>query len=156
MVWATKYNNKNMIKTKNIDDATLIGELGVWTKQALTAGAENAFALAWQNPHNYKIIIDRVIVDVTTGGGTASAVLDVDVVDSATDTGDDIFDGIDISSSTTSINDSLNSTDNGTNGEGKVWKMSAKDGSSDYITAKILAAAASNLVGNVYIHYLKV
>lgn len=145
-----------MIKSRNIDVDTLTGELGVWTKQALTAGVENAIALAWQNPHNFEIIVDRVIVDITTGGGTASAVLDVDVVDAAIDTGDDIFDGIDISSSTTGIYDSLNGTDNGSNGEGKVWKMGAKNGTNDYVTAKILAAAASSLVGNVYIHYIKV
>ena len=145
-----------MIKARNIDDATLTGELGVWTKQALTAGIQDVIALAWQNPNNYEIIVDRVIVDITTGGGTASATLDIDVVGDATSTGDDIFDGIDISSSTTGIYDSLNATDHGAQGEGKVWKMDEKDGTNDYITAKILDANASDLVGNVYIHYIKV
>lgn len=143
-----------MIKSRNIDNATLIGELGVWEKVVLTAGVADAIAFAWQNPHNYEIFVDRVILDITTAGGSATAVMDIDVVDAATDTGDDIIDGADINAA--AYYDSLNSTDNGTNGDGKVLKMSAKAGSTDYVTGKILVADAASLVGNVYIHYIKV
>ena len=72
------------------------------------------------------MIIVRCILDITTAGGTATSVLDIDVVGDATSTGDDIFDGADANA--TGISDSLNSTDNGTNGEGKSWKWDKKDG----------------------------
>ena len=97
------------------------------------------------------MIIVRCILDITTVGGTATSVLDVDVVSSATATGDDIFDGVDANA--TGISDSLNSTDNGANGEGKSWKWDKNGGTNDYVTAKVLVADATNLVGNLYIQY---
>ncbi len=55
----------------------------------LAAGLANAFAFAIQNPENVDCIITNVVVDITTTGGTATSVLDVDVEASATGTGDD-------------------------------------------------------------------
>ena len=52
------------------------------------------------------------------------------------------------------LDDSLNGTDNGTNGEGKSWKWDKKGGTNDYVTAKILTANATNLAGNLYIQYV--
>jgi hypothetical protein len=123
----------------------------VCSKVALTAGAADAFALAWQNPEATAILVDRVIVDITTAGGTATAVLDVAVVANATSTGDTILDGVDLNA--TGLSDSLNGTDNGTNGGGKVVQVDEADGTNDYITGKILVEAASSLVGNAYIYY---
>ena len=119
---------------------------------ALSSGNANAFAVAVQNPESVDVIIVRCIVDITTAGGTASSVLDIDVVGDATSTGDDIFDGVDANA--TGISDSLNSTDNGTNGEGKSWKWDKKGGTNDYVTAKILTANAASLAGNLYIQYV--
>ena len=63
----------------------------------LASGNANAFAFAVQNPEGVDCLVTNVIVDITTAGGTASSVLDVDVDvdvdDGATDTGDDIIDG---------------------------------------------------------------
>ncbi len=56
----------------------------------LASGNANAFAFAIQNPEGVDCLVTNVIVDITTAGGTASSVLDVDLVDGATDTGDDI------------------------------------------------------------------
>lgn len=117
----------------------------------LASGAANDFAFAWQNPHAKKVLIDYVIVEVTTAGGTATAVLDVDVVANATATGDDILDGIDLDA--TAVYDSRNDTDNGTNGEGRAIKCDENEGSNDYVTGKILVEAASSLVGKYYIYY---
>jgi hypothetical protein len=121
-------------------------------KVALTAGDANDFAFAWQNPESSRILVKRVIVDVTTAGGTANSVLDVDVVANATSTGDDMLDGIDINA--TAVYDSLNATDNGTNGEGKTWAVDENGGTNDYVTGKILVANATSLVGNAYIEYI--
>ena len=123
-----------------------------WLQVALSSGSANDFAVAVQNPESVDVIIVRCILDITTAGGTASSVLDVDVVASATSTGDDIFDGVDANSA--GISDSLNSTDNGTNGEGKSWKWDAKGGTNDYVTEKILTANAASLAGNLYVQYI--
>ena len=123
-----------------------------WLKVALSSGVANAFAAAVQNPESVDVIIVRCVVDITTAGGTATSVLDVDVVGSATATGDDVFDGLDANA--TGISDSLNSTDNGTNGEGKSWKWDKNGGTNDYVTAKILVADASSLAGSLYIEYI--
>ncbi len=123
-----------------------------WLQVALTSGVANAFAVAVQNPETVDVIIVRCVLDITTAGGTASSELDVDVVSGATSTGDDIFDGVDADA--TGISDSLNSTDNGTNGEGKSWKWDKKGGTNDYVTAKILTANAASLGGNLYIEYI--
>ena len=123
-----------------------------WLQVALSGGAANAFAAAVQNPESVDVIIVRCVLDITTAGGTATSVLDVDVVADATSTGDDIFDGVDANA--TGISDSLNSTDNGTNGEGKSWKWDKKGGTNDHITAKILTANATNLAGKLYVQYM--
>ena len=123
-----------------------------WLKVSLSGGSANAFAAAVQNPETVDVIIVRCILDITTAGGTATSVLDVDVVGSATATGDDIFDGVDANA--TGISDSLNATDNGTNGEGKSWKWDKSGGTNDYVTAKILTADATSLAGSLYVQYV--
>ena len=140
------------IKKRNLDLDSRLQDMGEWLSYNLTAGAANAFALAQQNPYTRDLIITRAIVRLTTAGGTGSSVGDLDVVGSATDTGDDILDGIDLNS--TGLFDSLNSTDNGTNGEGKVWAWDAAGGTNDYLTLKILTQNASSLVGRVYVHVI--
>lgn len=119
----------------------------------LTAGIANAFAFAVQNPESVDCMITRVIVNVVTAGGTANAVLDVDVVASATDTGDDIIDGA-LLNVTSTIYDSI--IDKGTNGDIKAIRWDAKGGTNDYITGKILVANAASLVGKYYIEYMGV
>jgi len=64
--------------------------------EALTAGNANAFAFAVQNPEGVDCVVTNVVVDLTTAGGTASSVLDVDVATDAISTGDSIIDGLDI------------------------------------------------------------
>lgn len=123
-------------------------------KGDLTAGAANAFAFAWQNPEESKILVQQVIVDVTTAGGTASSVLDVGVASGATGTADTILDGIDLNSA--SVYSSLSATVSGTNATENVHKVDENGGTNDYITGKILVEAASSLVGKYYIFYVTV
>lgn len=119
---------------------------------ALTAGLANAFAFAWQNPHNYAIMAREVVIDRTTAGGTATSVLDVAVVADATSTGDTIIDGLDLNA-TGVANNIINF---GTNGTKLPHKVDANGGTNDFITGKILVANASALVGKYYIFYTKV
>ena len=120
-----------------------------WIKDSLAPGAANAFAASLQNPFGIDLVIVRAIVDVTTAGGTAASVGDLDVVNTATATGDDILDGVDLNAA--GLYDSLNATDKGTNGEGKAWKWDRRGGTRDHVTLKILSYAATALAGNLYL-----
>lgn len=120
---------------------------------ALTAGNANAFAFAWQNPEDAKILVHRVLVDITTAGGTASSVLNIGSGASATTATDNLLDGIDANAA--ALYDNADETDSGTNGKASV-KLDEKGGTTDWITGQILTANAASLVGNVYIYYTEV
>ena len=113
---------------------------------ALAAGAADAFAFAWQNPENKKIIVTGVELDITTAGGTATAVIDVGPVASATNTSDALIDGADANAA------ALTCSPSGTNGK-RACKVDEKDGATDYITGEILVADAASLAGYAYITY---
>jgi len=123
-------------------------------KGNLTAGIANAIAFAWQNPEATEIHVLQVVVDVTTAGGTATAVMDVGVTTAATGTGDTILDGIDLNAE--AIYSSLSAGVSGTNATENVHKMDAKAGTNDYITGKILVETAIAMVGKYYIYYVVV
>ena len=117
--------------------------------QNLASGNANAFAFAVQNPEGVDCVVTNVIVDIATAGGTASSVLDVDVVADATSTGDTIIDGLDLNA--TGVADRHdNAGSNG--GEPKKWDKNG--GSNDYVTGKILAQNAVSLAGKVIIEYV--
>jgi hypothetical protein len=120
-------------------------------KTALSAGAANAFCLAWQNPEDHAIIVTRLIVDLTTAGGTGTAVLDFGPANDATTHSDGLIDGADANA--IAIYDNIE--DQGINGQ-SVCKLDAAGGTTDYITGQILTEAASALVGNAYIFYTAV
>jgi hypothetical protein len=142
-----------MIKKRNIDQDTRLADFGEVLTYDITGGAADDFLLAEQNPYTDDVIIERVILEITTAGGTATAVLDMDVASSATGTGDSIFDGVDANAA--AISDSLNSTDNGTNGIGKAIVWNGAGGTNDYLNIQQLVEAASSLVGKVYVHIIK-
>lgn len=118
---------------------------------ALVGGLANAIAFAWQNPEDKAILVTKVLVDETTAGGTATAVLDIGVVADAVSTADTLIDGMDANA--VGLYDNI--TDKGTNGKSR-QKMDAMDGTNDYITGKILVANASALAGYAYIEYILV
>ena len=117
--------------------------------EAMAAGAADAFAFAVQNPEGVDCIVTNVIVDITTAGGTASSVLDVDVASSATGTGDSIIDGLDLNAA--GVADRHD--DAGTNG-GEALKWDKNGGTNDYVTGKILVQDALSLAGSVIIEYV--
>src|SRR3990172_2575754 len=116
-------------------------------------GAQNAFAVSKQNPFGVDMMIVRAVFVLDTKGATASAVLDVDVDADGATGGDTILDGVAIGSGATegTVSDSQDVANSGTNATElpKVWHKAG--GSNDYITAKIMAAAAAALVGRLYL-----
>ena len=117
--------------------------------EALASGNSNAFAFAVQNPEAVDCIVTNVIVDITTAGGTASSVLDVDAVADATSTGDKIIDGLDLNA--TGVADRHDDAGS-SGGEPKKWDKNG--GTNDYVTGKILVQNAASLVGTVIIEYV--
>jgi len=141
------------IATGTIANAKLDSDNVKVAEVALTAGAANAFAFAWQNPESAAILITRVIVDLTTAGGTATAVLDVGTAADATTHSDNLIDGVDLNAA--AIYDNVLAADAGTHGKPS-QKLDENGGTTDYITGQILTEAASALVGNAYIFYREV
>ncbi len=117
--------------------------------EALASGNANAFAFAVQNPEGIDCVVTNVVVDLTTAGGTASSVLDVDVAPDATSTGDSIIDGLVLNQTGTFDRHK----DGGTNG-GAPLKWDKNGGTNDYVTGKILVQNAASLVGTVIIEYV--
>ena len=113
----------------------------------LASGNSGAFAFAIQNPEDVDCLILRVVIDITTAGGTASSTLDVDTVNGATATGVDIIEGLDLNA--TGISDNI--TNGGTGGDKKPVKWDKKGGTNDDLTGKILDQNAASLVGKVVV-----
>lgn len=118
---------------------------------SLAGGAANAFAFAWENPESVPIIVQKVTIDRTAAGGTATAVGDVGTAADATTHSDNLIDGVDLNA--TGPVDNI--TDKGSNGKTR-QKLDAKGGTTAWITGQILTEAASALTGKVYIEYVKV
>ena len=119
---------------------------------ALTAGNANAICFAWHNPEAQDVLVKKVVVEVTTGGGTVGSHLDVGIADDAagTNRGTEFFDDLLLNS--VQINDSWLAGDGGTQTK---WvfcqdSASATDG---WVVGQILDANAANLVGRYYIEY---
>ena len=137
---------KNMLPP---DQSGIAYVMNRYIVEDLAPGNANAFAFAVQNPEGVDCVVTNVIVDITTAGGTASSVLDIDVVADATSTGDTIIDGLDLNA--TGVADRHdNAGSNG--GEPKKWDKNG--GSNDYVTGKILAQNAASLAGKVIIEYV--
>ena len=141
------------IADANVTNAKLDTDCIKVAEAALSGGAANAFALALQNPESVAILVTRILIDITTAGGTATAVLNVGSAADATTTSDNLLDGIDANA--TATYDNLYATHAGTNGR-TVQKLDENGGTTDYITAQILTEAATDLVGNAYIFYREV
>ncbi len=117
----------------------------------LTSGVTNTFMFAWQNPHNSAAIVKRVIVQITTAGGTGGSLGNIGTAANATTEGDNLLDGIDLNS--TGLYDNID--DQGTNGAAKRI-IDANGGTTDYVTGRITVANASSLVGTWRIEYVGV
>jgi hypothetical protein len=100
--------------------------------------------LSVANPETSSIIVDRVIIDVTTAA-TGAATIDVGVAANGTTSSDTLIDGLDVNTAT-GIFDNID--DQGTNGN-SVVKLTT----SQYITASEATGDVSDLAGKYYIRY---
>jgi hypothetical protein len=109
---------------------------------ALTAGNANAFAIAWNNPEAQPIWA-QLMVEITTAGGTAGALLDAGSGASATTASDNLIDGADLNATNLLVS--------------SAWvKLDANGGATDWITGQILVANAASLAGKFYVKYMGV
>jgi hypothetical protein len=154
MIGVSGTNNLgNLIGKFNVIDGYIApGEIHS-VSGSLTAGNANAIGFAWHNPELQDIYIKKVVITVTTGGGTAGSHLDVGIADDATYTngGTEFFNDLLLNS--VQVNDSTNAADGGNQTK---WvfcqdSVSATDG---WVVGKILDANAASLVGSYYIEYV--
>ena len=104
--------------------------------------------VAVQNPFGNAAAITGAVINRKVAGGTATAVIDVDITTSDTGTGDDIFDGID-ANATGAVG--MLQAGAGTNAEHTEQIWDAAGGTNDYVTAKLLVAAAASLEADLYL-----
>lgn len=119
-------------------------------KGVLVAGSVNSMTFAWQNPESSAILVQRVIIDVTTVASAAS-VMDVAVVASATSTAATIFNDLPLNGEAVYDHTLVAGT-----GLGGVHKADANGGTNDWVTGKSLTEASTGLVGKYYIEYVTV
>ncbi len=122
---------------------------------SLTAGVADAISFAWHNPELQDILIKKVVIEVTTAGGTGGSLLQVGIADDATGTnlGTEFFPAAGIPLNTPAIYDSWNATDTGVQTKFVLCQdsASATDG---WIVGKILTQNATALVGKFYVEYV--
>jgi len=99
--------------------------------------------IAWKNPEGEDIIVECVVLDVTTAA-TGSATFDIGVAADGTTGSDTLFDAVDVGSAAILATNGVNG---GTNGKTMVPMTS-----SQYITGDASASVAG-LVGNIWIKY---
>jgi hypothetical protein len=136
-------------ETDSVDSALAAGLKVV--KVVVTGGLQNIISFAWQNPESTKILVTKAVLRLTAGGGTAGATMDIGPCASATDTGDTLIDGVDITAA--GLFDNVGSK--GNNGLPQIV-LDENGGTNDWVTGKILGANAASLDGKMYILYTKV
>jgi hypothetical protein len=113
---------------------------------ALTASDSAGGVFAWANPHENTVLIERVVVHVTTVA-TAACTLDIGTTaTSAVTSSDTLLDGLDVNSAAGVFD---NITDKGSNGKSRQTLASGK-----WITASKASGATAGLVGYAYIQYV--
>jgi len=109
----------------------------------MTSATGNAAALSWGNPTGGRIIVQSVIIDITTASG-ATTTIDVGVDADGTGSDDTLIDG----KSTAAAGVISSIDDGGTNG-----KAARALTSSEYVTGSITGTIGS-FAGVAYISYI--
>ena len=113
---------------------------------ALGSADTGGGVLSWANPESSSIIVERVIIDVTTKS-TAACTIDVGTTaTSSTTSSDNLIDGLDVG---TAVGTFDNINDAGTNGKARQKLASGK-----WVTASTASGSAAGLAGYAYIHYI--
>lgn len=117
-------------------------------KVALGVADTGGGVFAWANPESVSIVIERIVIDVTTAS-TGACTIDVGTTAvSATTLSDNLIDGLDTN---TAIGTFDNITDKGSNGKSRQKLASGK-----WVTASRASGAAAGTAGFAYIHYILV
>ncbi len=120
----------------------------------LVAGNANAYFFTWHNPEAQDILIRKVVIEITTPGGTGLSVGQVGISDNATGTnlGTEFFPAAGINLNTAAVLDSWNTTDTGVQTKFVLCQDSASS-TDGWIVGKILTQNAASLVGRYYVYY---
>lgn len=111
----------------------------------LTAVDTAGGLFAWQNKDARAVIVDRIVVDITTPSSGACTADIGFTATSATTLSDNLIDGASLATSAKVLD---NLDDKGTNGKAKQKVASGK-----WVTGSVASGASAGVVGNAYIHY---
>lgn len=128
----------------------LVAAKGVFIIEGdLTLGNANAICFYKKNPFALDLLVKKLVVNVTTGGGTVGSHLDAGLADAAagTNRGTELFN--DLLLNNTGIKDSWVAGDGGTQTKWVVWKA-AGNATDSFLCGQILDANAASLVGKWY------
>lgn len=115
-------------------------------KVALAAVDTGGGIFAWQNDEGASIIVQRVLLDVTTAA-TAACTVDIGTTAvSATTSSDNLIDGLDVNAAT-GVFDNLTSA-------GSSGKSQQKLASGKWVTGSKSTGVSAGLVGFAYIEYI--
>ena len=117
----------------------------VYVGSLAAAAAADAIVFSWTNPEGKAVIVTRVLVHVTTAGGTGGATLDVGSAANATTGSNNLITGGDIN--TTAAYDSLDIA-----GEGVATFQIVPDG--ECVNGQAKTEKAEALAGKYYIFYV--
>lgn len=142
------YQRNSKITATATELNTLSGtEKAIKTKKvALGVADTGGGVLSWQNPEGAAIIIERLIIDVTTASTAACTVDFGTTAVGATTSSDNLIDGLDVNAATGTFD---NITDKGDNGKSRQKLASGK-----WVTGSMKTGAAAGLAGYAYIQYI--
>lgn len=116
-------------------------------KVALAALDTGGGVLSWANPESGSIIVERVVLDVTTAS-TGACTVDVGTTaTTAATSSDNLIDGVTVAA--IAVKDNVG--DAGTNGKARQKLATGK-----WVTGSMASGAAAGLAGYAYIHYLPI
>jgi len=128
---------------------TTEGGDGVWISGSLSATRTAGGLFSWQNDQDVSVLVDAVLLDVTTAATSSVCTVDVGyTATSATTSSDTMIDGADVSTTARNYN---HIKDAGSNGKGVVKAAKGK-----WITASQKTGDTTGLVGTYYLHIKKV
>ena len=113
---------------------------------ALASANTGGGVLSWANPESSAILIERVIIDVTTKSTNACTIDVGTTATSGTTSSNNLIDGLAVGTAAGTFD---NITDKGTNGKSRQKLASGK-----WVTASTASGSAAGLVGYAYIHYI--
>ena len=133
--------------TAGVQRSSMSKYAGTWIRGALATTRTGGGIFSLENTYGTDLIIDRVIIQVTTAS-SAAATIDVGIAGGGTSTGDNCLDGLDVGTAAGVFD---NITDKGTNG-----KSRQRWGSGGFLTASEASGNITGMVGFYGIHVIDI